>query len=154
MGRLAVTPGCRRSDCNSWAFKMLVSRSGFVHAQLPSLTVGLFWATVFELGLYYIFMGIQRRAVDLKTQTTEFSILVWACTCIFACLSSLFSHPLSIYSIYIQRLPQPLPNSRWRGYRNENGLSVRMSHPDTQTNFTRLASFIALTKSDTIQRVL
>jgi hypothetical protein len=28
------------------------------------------------------------------------------------------------------------------------------THPDTQANFTRLASFIALTKSDTIQRVL
>jgi hypothetical protein len=28
-----------------------------------------------------------------------------------------------------------------------------MSHPDTQANFTWLASFIALTKSDTIQRV-
>jgi hypothetical protein len=26
-------------------------------------------------------------------------------------------------------------------------------HPDTQVNFTRLASFIVLTKSDTIQRV-
>jgi hypothetical protein len=26
-------------------------------------------------------------------------------------------------------------------------------HPDTQATFTRLASFIALTKSDTIQRV-
>jgi hypothetical protein len=31
---------------------------------------------------------------------------------------------------------------------------VPVYHPDTQANFTRLASFIALTKSDTIQRVL
>jgi hypothetical protein len=33
-------------------------------------------------------------------------------------------------------------------------LAAYYPHPDTQANFTRLASFIALTKSDTIQRVL
>jgi hypothetical protein len=34
------------------------------------------------------------------------------------------------------------------------GIDPGMMHPDTQANFTRLASFIALTKSDTIQQVL
>jgi hypothetical protein len=29
-----------------------------------------------------------------------------------------------------------------------------LRHPDNQANFTQFASFIALTKSDTIQRVL
>jgi hypothetical protein len=29
---------------------------------------------------------------------------------------------------------------------------IQIWHPDTQANFTRLASFIALPKSDTIQR--
>jgi hypothetical protein len=34
-------------------------------------------------------------------------------------------------------------------------LAPQINHPDTQANFTQLASFIALlTKSDTIQRVL
>jgi hypothetical protein len=39
-------------------------------------------------------------------------------------------------------------------YSLEATYDARVYHPDTQANFTRLASFIALTKSDTIQRVL